>query len=309
MTTTDSHPPGQTGRARLMFCASLILLLLVGVMLPHGGVSEEVSQAIRAVEPLRWALIALWALIVIESLPALVAWRRADARSARWRALLVILIPPLRAAIVPCAQREWIWLPRAGWVKRTEREFHRLELRFAIPMLLIAILILPVIAAELLFASELEAVPELAIALHATTSLIWFGFAVEFMLLVSMATKKAEYALTHWVSLLIIVLPILAFLRSFLLFKLLQLSKSTKLVQTLRLRVLLVRAYRLALLLNLVERVLERWPPVYLKLLKAREQRKQQELDTIRERIAAMQAKIPRPPEGPPCPRRTTSQR
>jgi len=31
--------------------------------------------------------------------------------------------------------------------------------------------------------------------------------------------------------------------------------------------------------------------------LKAPEQRKQQELDTIRERIAAMQAKIPRPPE------------
>jgi hypothetical protein len=295
MSSPDSHPPDQTARARLMFLLPLTMLLLLGFMLPHGGASVDVSQAVRAVDPLRWVLVALWLLIVLDSLPSLVAWRRPDARSARLRALLVILFPPLRAAIAPHVQGDWIWLPRAAWVKRDERAFHRLELGFAIPMLVIAVLILPVIAVEMLFETELETVPGLAFALHATTSIIWFGFAVEFLLLMPMASRKVEYALTHWVSLLIIALPLLAFLRPLLLLKMLQLGKGKRLIQTLRLRVLLVRAYRLALLLNLIERVLERWPPFYLRVLQARELRKQQELDLIRQRIVALQAKLPRP--------------
>jgi len=297
MSRPDSQPSGQIARAWLMFLLPLALLLLLGFMLPHGGASVDVSQAIRAVDSLRWVLVGLWLLIVIESLPSLVAWHRPDARTARLRALLVIVFPPLRAAIVPHLQGDWVWLPRAAWVQRNERAFHRLELRFAIPMLVIAVLILPVIAVEMLFQTELKTVPGVAFALHATTSIIWFGFAVEFLLLMPMATRKAEYALTHWVSLLIIVLPLLAFLRPLMLLKLLQLGKGTRLVQTLRLRVLLVRAYRLALLLNLIERVLERWPPLYLRVLQARELRKQQELDLIRQRIAAMQARILRAPK------------
>ena len=297
MTSPESSPPGQTGRARLMFLLALGMLFLLGFVLPHGGASEDVSQAIWSLEPVRWTLLALWILIAMESLPSLLAWRRSDARSARLRALLVCLIPPLRAAVAPHAPREWLWLPRAGWVQRNERQFHKLELRLAIPMLMIAVLILPVIVSELLFDIELETTPELAIVLHAMTSVIWFAFAVEFMVLISVAAKKFEYARDHWINLLIIVLPLVAFLRTLALFKALQLAKVSKVFQTVRLRVLLTRAHRIALLLNLIERVLARRPEFYLKVLKAREQRKQKELDEIRKRIESVEAQIAQPRE------------
>lgn len=293
MTTLEPDPPpSQTGRPRLMFLLALGMLMLLGFVLPHGGASEDVSQQIWSFEPVRWTLLALWLLIAMESLPSLVAWRRADARSARLRALLVVLLPPFRAAISPHTLHRWLWLPRIGWVSRDEALFHRLELRFAIPMLLVAILILPVIVAELFFNVELETSRGMALAMHALTSVIWFAFALEFMVLISVARKKFEYARDHWINLLIIVLPLVAFLRTLVLFKALQLAKVSKVFQTVRLRVLLTRAYRIALLLNLLERVLERRPEFYLKVLKAREQRKRKELEDICKRIEAVEAQI-----------------
>lgn len=295
MTTLEPDPPpSQTGRPRLMFLLALGMLMLLGFVLPHSGASEDVSQQIWSFGPLRWTLLALWILIAVESLPSLLAWRRPDAGSARLRALLVVLIPPLRAAIAPHAPRQWLWLPRIGWVRRDEVLFHRLELRFAIPMLAVAVLILPVIVAEFLFNVELETSRGMAVAMHALTSVIWFAFALEFMVLITVARKKLEYARDHWINLLIIVLPLVAFLRALALFKALQLAKVSKVFQTVRLRVLLTRAYRIALLLNLLERVLERRPEFYLKVLKAREQRKRKELEDIRKRIEAVEAQMPR---------------
>lgn len=287
-------PPAGSFRPGLMFALALCMLMFIGLVLPHGGASEDVSQRIWAFEPLRWALLALWVLIALESLPSLLAWRRPDAGSARLRALLVLLIPPLRAAVSPHAPRDWFWLPGSGWQRRDEERFHALEVRFAIPMLLVAFLIVPVILAEFLFEVEIRNTPEMAIGLHLLTSLIWFAFALEFMVLISVAAKKGQYAREHWVNLLIIVLPLVAFLRTLALFKALKLAKASKALQTVRLRVLFARAHRIALLLNLVERVLARRPEYYLRVLQAREERKLEELEDIRRRIETVRAQISR---------------
>ena len=39
-------PPGRTVRQRLMFVLALSMLLLLGLVLPHGGASEDISQRI-----------------------------------------------------------------------------------------------------------------------------------------------------------------------------------------------------------------------------------------------------------------------
>ncbi|WP_157092205.1 potassium channel protein - like protein [Thioalkalivibrio nitratireducens] len=300
--TADSPRPrsGSAGRERLMFLVSLVMLLLLGLVLPHGGVSEDVSTRIWAVDSVRWALLACWILIVLESLPALISWRRDDARSARKRFLLVLLLPPLRVALSPHAPARWLWLPGVGWQQRDENLFHRLELGLAIPMLVVAFLILPVLVGEFLFHAEIESSPVLAWTLHTLTSVIWLAFALEFMVMISVAPKKLQYAREHWINLLIIVLPLVAFLRSLALFRALRLAKVSKIFQTVRLRVLLTRAYRIALLLNLLERVLARYPRYYLALLKAREERKQAELDDIRARIRDLEAQIARQENQPP---------
>jgi len=275
-----------------MFTLSLGVLMLFGLVLPHGGASQEVSQQIWAFEPVRWTLLVLWIGIAMESLPSLLAWRRPDAGSARLRALLVLLMPPLRLAVSPHAPRDWLWLPRIGWRKRDDGLFQKLELRFAIPMLLVALLILPVIIAEFLLEVENNTVRDMAVSMHVLTSAIWFAFAVEFMVLISVAPKKLQYAREHWINLVIIVLPLIAFLRILALFRALKLAKVSKVFQTVRLRVLLTRAYRIALLLNLIERVLARRPEYYLRVLQAREERKLKELDDIRKRIEGVEAQI-----------------
>jgi hypothetical protein len=301
------QPPNTSGRPQWMFLLAASLLLLVGFILPHGSTSEEVSQAIWSLQPVRWTVLALWAVIVAESLPSLCAWRRPDARSARLRALLVMVLPPLRMVIVPHASPQWLWLPGTSWVRREEKQFQRLELQFAVPMLVVAVLILPVIAAELFLDIHLEGTPEVAIALHALTSIIWFSFALEFIILLALAPRKFEYVRSHWINLLVILLPVVAFLRTLVLFRVLQLAKAGKVVQigklfqTVRLRVLLTRAHRFVLLINLIERILLRHPEFYLKVLRTREQRKQKELEDIRTQIAAVEAR--RSEQSSPAPR------
>ena len=289
----EERQPKQRLRPALMFLVATTLLLLFGLVLPHGGPTAEISLLFWTDPWVRLGLMAFWLLIVLESLPALLfSWRRPDAGSARLRALLVILIPVLRLAISPHAPQGWIWLPRSGWHKNNPDFYKTMEIRFAIPMLSVAFLIIPVIVVELLLLEELTGINPQSLGLHVLTTFIWAAFCFEFMIMISLADNRWQYTKDHWLNVLIIILPLIAFLRTLLLAKAFQIAKFGKVFQTVRLRAVLTRTHRIMMLLNLLERVLRHFPGFYLRLLRGRESRQLQDLQDTRVHIREMEIKL-----------------
>jgi len=118
------------------------------------------------------------------------------------------------------------------------------------------------------------------------TALIWFSFALEFILLVSLAEKKLAFCKKHWINIVIILLPLLAFLRSLQLFRFLRMAKAGKLMRAYRLKGLATRMAKLATVFNLIERFLERRPEKYEAHLREKISEKEEELAELKSKLS-----------------------
>ncbi len=208
------------------------------------------------------------------------------------------IAPPLRL----CAHRrtfasdegEQIWFPRAGW-KTVDRKLQReLEKAFSLPMIFIALLILPVLGIQLYFASAKHNIidfPVLRFLLNFGTGLIWFAFTIEFIVMVSVAEKKLAYCKKHWLDLIIILLPLISFLRTFSLLRATRLAKLGKLqqlsrlVRVYRLRGVAMRALRALMLLEVLHRLFRTKPEKRIRRLEEQYLEKQRELEFLAEEI------------------------
>ena len=278
-------------RAEAGFWLGSLFLVTVAQVLPHGGASDHISALYLTNPWLTGIVVVLWGTIALEAISSL-AQAQDSLKAAGLRCLLICLIPPARMTISSAWPADRIWLPRLGWQVCTHDLFTRLEFKFTLPMLIITLLILPVMAVELLMTKQLEQSQALTLALHHTTALIWTAFAAEFIVLFSVARKKLDYCKKNWINIVIIILPLVGFLRSLRLFRMLRLAKAGKLARAYRLRGLLMRAQRLALLFNLIERILHRNPEKYLATLREREQNKLNELAEIQTKIRELEQLI-----------------
>jgi hypothetical protein len=197
-----------------------------------------------------------------------------------------------------------VWIPTLGWQKIARPLYRRLERFFSVPMIAVALLILPVLAIEHYW-NHLLAQPRyrwLLALLDISTSIIWLAFATEFVIMVSVAKSKWKYCISHWVDLAIILLPLISFLRclrALRVARLMRLQRVAKLTQALsnmgrlyRLRGLAFRAYRALLILELLERI---WPmPPERRLERLREQLnlKEEELRELRRTIQALEQQV-----------------
>ncbi len=213
-------------------------------------------------------------------------------KQAVLRFLLILFLPAFRIAICPRVPSTVIWLPRGGWQRSDQLLFEKLEWGSTVPMLIVTLLILPVVGIEFLFKDRIGQMPGLMIALHLVNATIWFSFALEFILMVSVTERKIAYCKQNWINILIIVLPLIGFLRAIRLFKVLRVAKVGKILRAYRLRGLMMRVMRIALLLNLIERFMQRNPEKYLAGLLEKEQEKLLELDEIQAKIQAVRELI-----------------
>lgn len=158
-------------------------------------------------------------------------------------------------------------------------------------MMGIALLILPILGLQVKFGEDVVNYPVLRIALYVGTGGIWFAFAIEFLVLVSVTDKKLKYCKKHWLDVVIIVLPLVSFLRSLQLLraaklmKLGKLQQLSRLVRVYRLRGVAMRALRALLVLDLVHRLLRVTPEKRLAKLQADYEEKQLELELLRQEI------------------------
>lgn len=298
----------------LLFLAVTAALIVVWVDMPRmaeegrstvGDVLADPAAFEMENKALAWSELGLTLLLLIW--PAFLAefafqFCFRDPNEPFWRtryfSVLICFCPPLRLCARNPDHGDMIWLPGAGWCEVNETLRDKLERTFSIPMILIALLILPVLGLEFGLRDQVMRYTWLRLLLHLGTGVIWFAFAAEFILMVSVADKKLRYCREHWIDLAIILLPLLSFLRSLRIVRAMRVAKFAKLQQITRmgrlyrLRGLAMRAFRAILLLELLDRFIRRDPEKRLLYLREQLAEKEKEIGELHQLIAIAEAEL-----------------
>lgn len=263
-----------------MFLATLFLLLMLAGLLHLYDVSAYPTLL----------SVCLIGVMVVYPLYVLELLFHMAARSQYWKQhLLYCVLPPLRLGARDHSSGEKIWLPLAGWQEVNDELVARVTKSFGAPMIAIALLVLPLIAAEFYWSESLTSNPGLSLSMHGTTGLIWLAFALEFIVMISIVQKKVRYCREHWIDIVVILLPLVAFLRVARLARLARLQQTARIY---RVRGLAMRAYRAVLLMNTVDHLMQRSPERRLAQLEKRLEEKQNEVALLRKEILQLQVKV-----------------
>jgi voltage-gated potassium channel len=323
LSETDSAASIAERLAASMFYLSLLfLLLLAGLVvawvdvLPEPVAEEAANVSTAAATPsfsnfwqypalltgylFLWAMLAIWPIFLME--PIYVRWQSRNAGRSRshrqgqdW---ICAVCPPLRIGKSIPEMGGEIWLPRFGWHPAGKPLHKALERVFSKPMLIIAMLILPVLVIEFRYQDLLQSTLWLRLLLSVSMGLIWCAFAVEFILMVSSTKKKLLYVKKNWIDLAIILLPLVSFLRSLKIVRAAKLAKFakvqqlTKMGRVYRMRGLLAKTVRAFLVLELVHRIFKTSPEKRLEQLLAQAEDKEDELRELQQRITAVRAQM-----------------
>lgn len=310
-------PPGppptptraETHLARAMFAlAALDLLLLAGLV--HRAREPEVTPL--ELEVLSIGLGALWPVFAAEAAVGLA--RRGPGRPLRpaaLRALLVLFFPPFRMASAD-PRTGLVWLPRLGWQPPGKELYGRIDRGFGGPMILVALLILPVLGVEYFQAERVKNDPRLALALHIGTAVIWVAFATEFVLESSVHPRPLRFLKERWLDLAIVLLPALEVILTRVvdaapLARLLRLGRAlspeqlTALNKAYRLRGVVTKGWQAFLLIGGVNRFLGNADAVRLRAVEAEIAELEERLADLRKEAEGLRARAePAGGESPP---------
>ncbi|TWT64582.1 hypothetical protein CA85_37150 [Allorhodopirellula solitaria] len=245
------------------------------------------------------AMCLIWPIVLLESVYHWMirpkTWATAPMHAY---SLIFCISPSLRMCARSAEMGDRLWLPRWSWQRPDRRLRRRLEQSFSVPMIGIAMLIVPVLVVEFLLKDQVARYAWLRVALHIGTGVIWFAFAAEFILMISIAEKKFDYLRRHWIDLAIIVLPFFSFLRSLQavrgtrLAKLAKVPQLTKLARAYRLRGTVLRAFRALVLLDVSARLFRSTPEKRLHRLRQELSVTQREARMIRLMIVRIEREI-----------------
>lgn len=259
-------------------------------------------------ERVLFLILCIWPIFVGEQLLHFLLAKRGESfwkQHRYWWAFC--LCPPLRMCARHRGSSERIWLPHLGWQIADQHLVRRLERAFSMPMIGIALLILPVLGLQIFYQDRIVDYPKLRFALHLGTGIIWFAFATEFIVMVSVTPRKVRYCLRNWLDLVIIVLPLISFLRTLRILraaKLLNVSKLqtlTRLIRVYRLRGVALRGWRALVVLELTQRMLFQTPSTRLRKLEELYCEKELELQELKQQIEKLRALSCPPSEGIPA--------
>ncbi|MCA9020241.1 hypothetical protein [Gimesia sp.] len=260
-----------------MFCCSvLFLVFFAGTLhlfnLESSGIALDICN---------WCLFLLYPCFVAEAVTHIALG------SPRWKFnLLYCLVPPLRICARDQMTGRAIWFPILAWREVNQAFLERVRKSFSVPMLIMALLVLPLFAVEHYWQKQIEASPLLADITALATGLIWFAFTLEFIVMISIEQKRVEYCRKHWIDLAVICLPMVAFLRAF---RMAGLLRSARMF---RLKSLVMKLYRALLMLDVINRLLQRNPEKRITRLESLLQEKEREIEEIKSEIAMLSDRI-----------------
>ncbi|MGN7612367.1 MlaD family protein [Magnetococcales bacterium HHB-1] len=158
-----------------------------------------------------YGLLGLWGLLCFESLLSLIFLR---GKKIYWHRLLApIILPPLRLSRRSLTASDEVMFLFAGRQKISDTLRERLDRRCEWPMLGAALLIIPLLSIELFNPELIEEQNLNSDLFMALGALVWFAFALELLVKVSVAEHLGIFAWRHALDILIVLAPFLAFLR------------------------------------------------------------------------------------------------
>jgi voltage-gated potassium channel len=110
--------------------------------------------------------------------------------------------------------------------------------------------------------------------------------------MIAVVEKKLDYCKRHWLDIVIICLPFVAFLRFLRVGQALRLQQLSRVGRVYRLRGVTMRTWRSVLLLDLIARVVRISPEKQLAKLRETLQEKEIELELLRERIQELENEV-----------------
>jgi hypothetical protein len=273
----------------------------------HAADSEHawMDQALQAPE-IRFILAALallWPMFLIEGL-ARFFLRPPHERGLKNLAVALApaLFPPLRMAVRGVTWPGMIWLPWTGW-REIDFDLQKdVERAFSPFMLVLALMIVPVLAIEYFWADQVRARPALRWALDIGVGIIWIAFVTEFVIRIAIADSKLRYALSHWLDLAIVLLPMFEFmpaLRLLRVARVMRIDVVLRMAKYYRLYGLAGKGWRAFLVLEVVQRILSRKPAAKLARLRSRLEDKEaqkreleREIDYYRRKVEEAQRRF-----------------
>jgi len=307
-TSRSSALPAETALSAVYFALALVHLAALA------GFSHRYPRADASPIEIRMmtaALVVVWPAFWLEAAVRLVLGRAAASWGTRLGlAVLVILMPPIRLGFRGYIRREEIWLPGFGWQRADKELYRRLERIFSVPMVVLALLVLPILVLEFGWPEWRGRYGWFGLTLDIGSAVIWSAFAIEFILLLSLSERKLQFCVRRWIELLIVVLPLLEVLPMVLtdlvpalrLLRLLRLEQLIRLGRVYRLRAVVTRMWRAFLLLELVQRLTGQTPQKRLRQLRELLAAKLEEIEELQQEIARLEAQVQgsSPPAVPP---------
>jgi hypothetical protein len=266
-----------------MFAAAFAVLVLFSLILHVNQLGDPTEVARTA----GWILVAIYPLFWIETLCHFVVGSP-RIHSRFW----ACAIPVLRMCTRDLETGKFIWLPLSGWAEVDPKLERTLAKRFSIPMIIVALFVLPVITIEFVWSEFVEQHPGWRYSLQVATALIWTAFTYEFTIMLSVVRFKSSYLRRHWIDAAIIMLPTIAFFRAARLAQLARVKQIARAARVYRLRGLGIRFWRALVTLQVVEKILSRNPEHRLEKLQLRLEEKMDEINILREDIERLKTRI-----------------
>jgi voltage-gated potassium channel len=297
---------------------SIIWLLIFSAILPHHGAltlerfERQFASTIFHVQIS--TLFALWIVFLADYIILLIALRGSRRyRTKAGQGSLVVLFPVYRLSISTFDQPK-LWIPFLGWRARDRALEKKLARFFSLPMIFVALMVLPILAIEYFHKEWIEKYGFVRTSLSLGSQGIWLAFAVEFTLMISVTRRKMAYCRRHWIDIAIILLPVILFILPFLSFlpilrlgRLIPVIRSTRLF---RLKGVGLKAFQALVLFSGTRRFGKSYHERKLRRLKRLLVEMEEDMEEIREEIAELEeahrkaeAQVeeedPEEPEGP----------
>lgn len=268
--------------APLMFWFSIVMLMLMGFIIMF----SFSPQARELITPLvLWQATLLYGILMLVPLVELIyvihlknkEGLKIPKKHIVFRAIAIPLMP-LRMGARRLSDSEWLWIPFWHWSKCNDILLEELKRKFSMPMIAIALLIIPILFIDLnKTAGEQVAarVPNIKLYLEAVQAFIWVAFTFEFILMFSVTREKLDYCKRNWIDLFIILLPLVSFLRTFRAIQ--GIARVNQVARAYRFKGVITKVREALVLADMVQRIMYPNPEAQLRALQKKIQTNRRE--------------------------------
>lgn len=266
-----------------MFVVSMAFLLGTGALLHLTDGDLTCPLAV-------WLMAGLGFLYLFIVAETIAHWRSGSGNMKQHIAYLVM--PIMRLCPRDHLSGKHVWLPGLGWRKTKTRLESFLARKFSGPMILIALLVLPVVGIEFLYADMIAEHPQRKFVIDTCSGFIWMAFVFEFVIMISVVEKRLRYCKKNWIDLAVVLLPLVSFMGAARLGRLVKLKQLSRTAKIYRMRGLAIRSWRAIVALDVIDALLRRDSEQRMEKLQNQIEEKQQEIEQLRSQMERLQAKV-----------------